>query len=68
MSAALDLDALPASAVVSRRAAAEALGVSLRTLDGWRSAGKGPAAIRLSERCVRYRVGALRDFLSDHEK
>jgi len=68
MSAPLDLDALPASSVVSRSAAAAALGVSLRTLDGWRSAGKGPAAIRLGERCVRYRVGALRDYLAEHEK
>lgn len=63
----LDLDTLPAAAVLTGKQVAAALGVTLRTFDGWRAAGKGPPEIRFGPRCIRYRVSAVREFLANHE-
>ena len=39
--------------------AAHALGLTPRTLQNWRWNGQGPAFVRVSSRCVRYRVEDL---------
>jgi excisionase family DNA binding protein len=43
--------------------AAEILGVSTRTLEKWRMEGGGPKYVRLSPRCIRYRLRELDEFL-----
>jgi hypothetical protein len=43
--------------------AAQLLGVSRRALDCWRLTGRGPAFVRISSRCVRYRRCDLADWV-----
>jgi predicted DNA-binding transcriptional regulator AlpA len=45
--------------LLDERAAAAALGLTPRTLQGWRHRGDGPPHVRISARCVRYRVEDL---------
>jgi len=40
--------------LISEQAAAEFLGLEVKTLQGWRVKGGGPAFVRLSRRAVRY--------------
>jgi hypothetical protein len=55
-----DLDEL-----LPQRDAARLLGVSERTLEGWRhKISDGPAFVRITARCVRYRRGDLLDFIA----
>ena len=42
--------------LLDERAAAQALGLTPRTLQAWRARGGGPPYVRVSSRCVRYRV------------
>jgi predicted DNA-binding transcriptional regulator AlpA len=42
---------------------ADWLEVSLRTLQGWRVRGGGPRYVRISSRCVRYRVSCVRAWI-----
>lgn len=42
--------------VLTERQAAEYLQLSPRTLQAWRLRGGGPAFVRISKRCVRYRL------------
>ena len=44
--------------------AAERLRLTSRALENWRNKGDGPPYIRISHRCVRYRLGTLNDWLS----
>jgi predicted DNA-binding transcriptional regulator AlpA len=44
-------------------AAAALLGLSPRTLEGWRRTGEGPAFVRLGRRRVAYRRSALDSWL-----
>jgi predicted DNA-binding transcriptional regulator AlpA len=48
--------------------AARFLGVSIRTLQGWRENGTGPRFIRLSARAVRYRPSDLEAWLAEREE
>jgi len=41
--------------LIDEMAAALFLGVTRRTLQGWRLKGNGPRYIRISARCIRYR-------------
>ncbi len=41
---------------IRTRDAAELLGVSVRVLEKWRREGGGPPFLRISRRCVRYRL------------
>lgn len=38
------------------------LGIHVNTLRAWRNAGTGPAYVRHSDRCIRYRVADLADY------
>jgi hypothetical protein len=42
--------------------AAKRLGVSNRTLEGWRISGCGPRFLKISDRCVRYSLSELMAF------
>ncbi len=48
-------------------AAAQFLGVSVRTLQDWRFTGTGPRFIRYSARAVRYRVRDLEAWIKKRE-
>ena len=45
--------------------AGDSLGLTPRTLQAWRHAGGGPAFVRISSRCVRYRLADLESFAAE---
>ena len=45
--------------------ASDALRVSVRTLQGWRSQGRGPGYVRLG-RAIRYRICDLAEWVDAH--
>ncbi len=45
-----------AAVLLSTKQAADYLGISKRTLDRWRWSGSGIPYVRLSGRCIRYRL------------
>ena len=49
--------------LLSQRQVALRLGVSARTIEGWRARGVGPPFLRLSARAVRYRSSDLEQWL-----
>lgn len=54
----------PRSPVAGTMQAAEYLGLHARTLDNWRSQGRGPRYIRVGRRIV-YRISDLEAYLDD---
>ncbi len=48
--------------LIDEQAAAGFLGLTIRTLQGWRYRGGGPQYVRVSARCIRYRRADLREF------
>lgn len=42
--------------LLSEKEVAQLTGFSIRTLQGWRWRGTGPLFIRVSPRCIRYRL------------
>lgn len=55
------------SPLMNQGEAAGYLGLSARTLENWRLKGGGPAFVRMSQRCVRYRREALDMWLCARE-
>lgn len=53
----------PEDSLMSETQAAAFVGVSRRTLQGWRLRGEGPRYHRISSRCIRYSRGLLEDWL-----
>ena len=49
-------------ALIGEDAAARFLAVSPRTLRNWRTRGNGPKFVKVSARCIRYRVKDLTDW------
>lgn len=58
-----DLDGLAGNVLLNVAETASVLGVSEKWLEKARSEGFGPPFLKLSRRCVRYRVDALRRWL-----
>jgi len=56
-------EACTANELLSQRQVALRLGVSARTIEGWRARGVGPPFLRLSARAVRYRAVDLEQWL-----
>lgn len=54
------------SRLLTEDQAADRLGVSPRTLAGWRSRGGGPMFIRLGGKSIRYRIDDLNEFVADN--
>ena len=48
------------AALLTEKEAVRILGFSHRTLQAWRVSGGGPKFIKVSSRCVRYRLADLR--------
>ncbi|HPP03131.1 MAG TPA: helix-turn-helix domain-containing protein, partial [bacterium] len=44
---------------VNEKQAAKIMGVSPRSLQAWRLRGGGPAFVRVSKRCIRYRLADI---------
>lgn len=55
------------TSLMNQGEAATYLGLSARTLENWRLKGGGPAFVRMSHRCVRYRLEALNLWLQSRE-
>lgn len=56
-----------ATTVLDTRAAAEFLGVSARTLEGFRVRGGGPRFVKIGG-AVRYRLASLEEYLRHQER
>ena len=54
-------------ALLDQKQAAEFLGVKPKTLELWRYNGNGPAFVRISKRCIRYRPEALDEWIALRE-
>lgn len=52
----------PSEALLDERRAAAYLSVSPRTLRNWRTRGGGPKFVKVSARCIRYRVKDLAEW------
>ena len=52
-------------ALINEKAAAEFLGLSVRTVQDYRQRGGGPRYIVISSRCLRYRRADLRDWAEE---
>jgi predicted DNA-binding transcriptional regulator AlpA len=52
---------LPAS-LLRPDQAAHLLSISMRTLENWRHKGLGPEFVRISSRCIRYRLSDLENW------
>ena len=52
--------------LLSEKQTAEFLGVSRRTLQGWRLAGNGPKFVKVSSRSIRYRRKDLLAWVEGH--
>lgn len=55
-------------ALLTEEQAAQELGVPASRLSNWRWAGKGPAFVALSRKCVRYDLAELRRFIAEHTR
>jgi predicted DNA-binding transcriptional regulator AlpA len=51
--------------LLDERGAAAMLGMTPRTLQEWRRVGSGPPYVRISSRCVRYRVADLESWAAE---
>lgn len=49
--------------LVPEMTAADLLGLSIRTLQNWRVRGGGPCFVRISARCIRYRISDVEDWI-----
>lgn len=56
------------NANVSTSKAADLIGVSKRTMEAWRLRGEGPPFVRISKRCVRYRIEDLEGWTAERVK
>lgn len=54
--------------LVTTSDAAEYLKLSPRTLERWRMEGAGPSYVVLGRKAVRYRLAALREFVSTGDR
>ena len=52
--------------LLNEEQAAKVLNVAQRTLQAWRFQGKGPAFVRISSRCIRYRRPDLEAWIDSH--
>jgi len=56
---------MTARILLDEREAAAAYGLSPRTMQVWRARGEGPPHVRISNRCVRYRLSDLEAWAAD---
>jgi len=54
--------------LVTEKQAAKMLSVSPRTLRNWRTRGGGPRFVKISERCIRYRIADLNEWTKERTK
>ncbi len=49
--------------LLNEKQLSQLLGVTPRALQSWRQCGRGPIYVRISSRCVRYRLSDIEDWL-----
>jgi phage terminase Nu1 subunit (DNA packaging protein) len=64
MSQAKRLDDLSANELLTTQDVASFLGVSVRTVEGWRQQGKPPKYQRFSHKLLRYRAEDVKKFIN----
>ena len=52
--------------LLDEQQASELIGVTPRALQAWRQKGRGPSYVRISSRCVRYRLSDLNSWIDSH--
>lgn len=55
-------NAIDPQALIDEQRAANFLSISARTLRNWRTRGGGPKFVKVSARCIRYRMQDLLDW------
>jgi predicted DNA-binding transcriptional regulator AlpA len=55
-------------ALLTEQEVAALLNVTPRTLQKWRVEGGGPAYVRISRRCIRYRITDIKDWTQNRVK
>lgn len=58
----------PPTVLLTEQAASKRLAVEARTLQQWRVTGSGPPFVRVSRRCVRYRISDLDAWIAERIK
>lgn len=53
------------SRLINEKMAADYLGVAVRTVQAWRQRGGGPRFVKISARCVKYRLADLDTWAND---
>lgn len=51
--------------LLDERQAGSMLGLTARTMQSWRHSGDGPPHVKISSRCVRYRLSDLEQFAAE---
>lgn len=59
----MDTTLLQRDRLLTTAEAAERLGLASQTLNNWRSAGIGPAFVKVGSRTVRYRESAIGNYI-----
>ena len=54
--------------LITERDAAKLLSISERTLRNWRTRGGGPRFVRVSARCIRYRILDIETWATDRTR
>lgn len=54
--------------IISERAAAERLNLSIRTLQGLRLTGRGPVFVQITDRRIGYSLDALQEWVRDRTR
>lgn len=54
--------------LITEKDAARMLSISERTLRNWRTRGGGPRFVRVSARCIRYRISDIEDWAAERTR
>lgn len=57
-------DVSASNVLLTTKEVARRLGLSHRSIEGWRLTGQGPPFVLISACCVRYRASDLEDFIT----
>ena len=54
--------------LLTQKQVSKILGVQTRTLESWRIRGGGPKFVRISARCIRYKIAEIREWIDKRTK
>lgn len=64
----LDFSNLPSDRYIDEKQVAEYLGISAKTLQGYRVKGGGPEFMKLGHKTVRYKISDIQEWAKNHKK